>query len=103
MKTLTLNILLISLTTVALGQEITKSTTKTITQSGIGLGSMIAVVSSWDRNKSIFWAILHAVFGWLYVIYFALTRDKYDKIDQNKRQSHLFKIDYENYEEHKRR
>ena len=41
---------------------------------GIGLGGFIAVVCSWERNKSILWAILHALFGWIYVIYFALTR-----------------------------
>ncbi|MGI9190970.1 MAG: hypothetical protein ACR2IL_02535 [Chitinophagaceae bacterium] len=44
------------------------------TSSGIGLGTAIAVVASWSRNKSILWAIIHGVFGWLYVIYFALTR-----------------------------
>lgn len=98
MKKLLTIILLLSLTTVALGQEVTSSTTKIITQSGLGLGSMIAVVTSWDRNKSIFWVILHGIFGWLYVVYFAFTRDSYDKLDQNKRQSHLFKIDYENYD-----
>jgi hypothetical protein len=42
---------------------------------GVGLGSVIAVVTSWSRNSSILWAILHGIFGWLYVIYFAVTRD----------------------------
>ncbi len=56
------------------GQEISRSTTQTITQSGIGLGSVIAVVTSWDRNKSILWALIHGILGWLYVIYFAFTR-----------------------------
>jgi hypothetical protein len=41
---------------------------------GFGLGSIIAVVASWSRNKSILWAIIHAVLGWLYVIYYVLTR-----------------------------
>ena len=45
-----------------------------VTQSGWGLGSIIAVVCSWDRNRSILWAIVAAIFSWLYVIYFALTR-----------------------------
>ena len=48
--------------------------TNTVTQTGIGLGSVIAVVASWDRNRSILWAIIHAIFGWLYVIYFAISR-----------------------------
>ena len=43
-------------------------------QSGIGLGSAIAVVCSWQRNKSILWAILAGFLTWFYVIYFALTR-----------------------------
>lgn len=50
-------------------------TTQTVTQSGIGLGSAIAVVCSWERNRSILWAILAGLFSWFYVIYFALTRD----------------------------
>ncbi len=46
----------------------------TVIKNGIGLGSVLAVVTSWDRNKSILLAILHGIFGWLYVIYFALTQ-----------------------------
>ncbi|WP_179354084.1 hypothetical protein [Winogradskyella vidalii] len=49
--------------------------TNTVVKNGVGLGAVIAVVASWDRNKSILWAILHGILGWLYVIYFALTRD----------------------------
>lgn len=49
--------------------------TNTITQGGIGLGSVIAVVVSWDRNQSILWAIIHGILSWVYVIYFAFTRD----------------------------
>jgi hypothetical protein len=48
--------------------------TNTVTQGGIGLGSAIAVVCSWHRNRSILWAILAGIFSWFYVIYFALTR-----------------------------
>ncbi|HEY2348064.1 MAG TPA: hypothetical protein VGH64_03565 [Puia sp.] len=36
---------------------------------GIGLGTVIAVVVSWSRNKSILWAIIHGFLGWIYVIY----------------------------------
>jgi len=45
-----------------------------VANSGIGLGSAIAVVCSWQRNRSILWAILAGILSWLYVIYFALTR-----------------------------
>ncbi len=43
---------------------------------GIGLGSIIAIVASWSRNKSVLYAILHGFLGWAYVIYFVLTREE---------------------------
>ena len=54
--------------------ELTERTTETITQSGISMGSALAIVCSWQRNRSILWAILAGLFSWFYVIYFALTR-----------------------------
>jgi fucose permease len=45
-----------------------------VVQTGIGLGAALAVVCSWQRNRSIFWAIVAGILSWLYVIYFALTR-----------------------------
>lgn len=53
---------------------------KVIVQSGVSLGSVLAVVTSWQRNRSILWAILAGIFSWFYVIYFALTR----RPDENK-------------------
>lgn len=50
-------------------------THNTVAQTGIGLGSVLAVVLSWDRNRSILFMILHGILSWLYVIYVALTRD----------------------------
>ncbi len=49
--------------------------TKKAVDGGIGLGSIIAVVASWSRNKSILFGIIHGLLGWIYVIYFALTRE----------------------------
>lgn len=43
---------------------------------GVGLGTIIAVVISWSRNKSILWAIVHGILGWLYVIYAILVPKK---------------------------
>jgi hypothetical protein len=48
--------------------------TQIVVQSGASLGSVIAVTCSWQRNRSILWAILAGIFSWFYVIYFALTR-----------------------------
>ncbi len=44
------------------------------TSTGISLGSAIAVTVSWSLYHSLIWAIVHGIFGWFYVIYFALTR-----------------------------
>ena len=44
------------------------------TRAGIGLGSALAVAISWSLHKSIVWAAIHGVLSWLYVIWFALTR-----------------------------
>ncbi len=38
------------------------------------VGLILAVVLSWSRNQSILWAIIHAFFGWIYVVYYVLTR-----------------------------
>ena len=54
--------------------QIASQTAQTVTQQGIGLGAAIAVVCSWQRNRSILWAIVAGVFSWLYVFYFAMTR-----------------------------
>jgi hypothetical protein len=45
-----------------------------VTQSGIGIGAALAIVCSWQRNRSLLWAILAGILSWIYVIYFALTR-----------------------------
>lgn len=37
---------------------------------GFGIvGSMVAVVMSWEANHSVLWAAVHACLGWAYVIY----------------------------------
>jgi hypothetical protein len=50
------------------------STRSSSVRSGIGLGSVIAVAISWSLYQSILWCILHGIFGWFYVIYYAITR-----------------------------
>ena len=37
-------------------------------------GAPLAMIISWSVNKSILWAILHGIFSWFYVIYYALVR-----------------------------
>jgi len=39
---------------------------------GIGIGTIIAAIISWSINHSVIWLIVHAFFGWFYVIYHLL-------------------------------
>lgn len=73
MKTLQITLLLL-LITVSSYANTDVVTSTTVVRDGVTFGSVIAIVASWSRNESILWAILHGIFSWLYVIYFALTR-----------------------------
>jgi len=46
----------------------------TAATAGIGFGTALAITISWSANKSILWAIIHGIFSWFYVIYFALFK-----------------------------
>jgi hydroxyethylthiazole kinase-like sugar kinase family protein len=71
-KTFLLTFILLSITlTVQAGDG---SLDKVI-KDGVSLGSVLAVVISWERNKSILLAIFHALLSWVYVIYIAFTRE----------------------------
>jgi hypothetical protein len=39
---------------------------------GVSFGSALAMAISYNTNHSILWAILHGIFSWIYVVYFAL-------------------------------
>ena len=41
-------------------------------ESGVGLGTIIAVVISYAKWKSIGWAIFHGLLNWAYVIYYVI-------------------------------
>jgi hypothetical protein len=45
-----------------------------IVRSGITFGTALAIAISWSVHHSILWAIIHGLFSWIYVIYYALTR-----------------------------
>ena len=53
-----------------------KSSKKVIVEktvkSGVSFGSALAMVISYTAWKSIVWAIIHGLLGWLYVIYYIL-------------------------------
>ena len=45
----------------------------TYVSSGMSFGSALAIVISWSQWQSILWAMFHGIFGWIYVIYYAIT------------------------------
>ena len=53
-----------------------RSTTRAVevTRAGASFGSALAIAISWSANHSILWAIVHGLFSWFYVVYYALTR-----------------------------
>lgn len=51
---------------------IDKKSFKVTVNAGETVGASLAVVLSYLKWKSIGWAILHGVLGWIYVIYYAI-------------------------------
>ncbi len=43
-----------------------------VVKNGIGFGACLAMVISFVTWKSVFWAILHGLLGWFYVIYYLI-------------------------------
>lgn len=41
--------------------------------SGISFGSALAVVLSYVEHRSVFWAIVHGILSWFYVIYYIIV------------------------------
>ena len=41
---------------------------------GVSFGTALAIAMSYTNNHSIPWAIIHGLFSWFYVIYFALFK-----------------------------
>jgi hypothetical protein len=38
--------------------------------SGYSLGSMLAMILSWEGNHALLWALIHGFLSWFYVIYY---------------------------------
>jgi hypothetical protein len=69
-KTVFTLLLLISFSSSTFASD--ESSSVELIRSGVSFGTVLAVVISWSRNKSLLLAILHGIFGWLYVIFYAL-------------------------------
>jgi hypothetical protein len=55
-------------------ERVVVTRTREVVKHGASFGSALAMVISWSVNKSIFWAIVHGIFSWVYVVYYAVTR-----------------------------
>lgn len=44
------------------------------------IGSLFAIILSWTANHSIWWAILHFIFSWYYVIYYYFVHGNLDPL-----------------------
>lgn len=49
--------------------------TREVVKSGVSFGSALAIAISWSIHQSLLWAIVHGILSWLYVIYYAFTRN----------------------------
>ena len=56
-------------TGLSIGERIVSVIESTTPTKRIGLGTIIAVLMSWDKNKSVLWALVHGTLGWLYIVY----------------------------------
>jgi hypothetical protein len=45
-----------------------------VAKTGITFGTALAIAISWSVNHSLFWAIVHGLLSWVYVVYYAVTR-----------------------------
>ena len=41
---------------------------------GVTLGTSLAISISFTTNRSVFWAIIHGLLSWVYVIYYVLFK-----------------------------
>ena len=42
-------------------------------KSGIGIGTVLAMILSYTKWHSILWTLIHGFFGWCYVIYYIIV------------------------------
>ncbi|MCR5012449.1 MAG: hypothetical protein K6A72_08910 [Lachnospiraceae bacterium] len=52
-------------------ERVSKTVEKTV-KTGISFGSALAMVVSYVNWHSIFWAIVHGLMGWVYIVYYII-------------------------------
>jgi hypothetical protein len=45
-----------------------------VVRGGISFGTALAIAMSWSANHSVLWAIIHGLFSWGYVVYYAFFK-----------------------------
>jgi hypothetical protein len=48
------------------------NTSREVVKKGIGFGACLAMVISFTMWKSVLWAIIHGLLGWIYVVYYLI-------------------------------
>ncbi len=52
-------------------EKVNKTVEKTV-KTGISFGSALAMVVSYVNWHSIFWAIIHGLMSWVYIVYYVI-------------------------------
>lgn len=75
-KTLALIIVFITILTSSVFASSNPQVNTTIVGNGIGIGSALAIAICWSRTHSVLTTALAGVFGWIYVIYYCIIRER---------------------------
>jgi hypothetical protein len=52
-----------------------KDNVGTAAKTGLGFGAVLAMIMSWTLHQSVIWVLIHGLLGWIYVVYYLLTKE----------------------------
>ncbi len=53
-------------------EKVNKTVVEKTVKTGISFGSALAMVVSYVNWHSLFWAIIHGLMGWVYIVYYVI-------------------------------
>ncbi len=53
-------------------ERVNKTVIEKTVKTGISFGSALAMVVSYVNWHSLFWAIIHGLMGWVYIVYYVI-------------------------------
>ena len=53
-------------------EKVNKTVVEKTVKTGISFGSALAMVVSYVNWHSLFWAIVHGLMGWVYIVYYVI-------------------------------